>query len=61
MYKVVIISAIEQSGSDSFPTQIITEFWVEFSVLSSRSPLTSRLLEVHGKSLSCQYGIIVIF
>ena len=55
MYKVVIISAIEQSGSDSFPTQIITEFWVEFSVLSSRSPLTSRLLEVHGKSLSYLY------
>ena len=47
----MIISAVQQSDSvihvhihslsDSFPTQIITEYWVEFPVLYSRSPLAS--------------------
>ena len=44
--KVVIIFAVQQSDSDTwthvlyvFPTQMITEYWVEVSVLYSRSPL----------------------
>ena len=47
-----MMSAVQQSDSvrhmhtsilsDSLPTQIITEHWVEFSVLCSRSPLANR-------------------
>ena len=34
------------SLSDSFPTQIITEYWVELSVLCSRSPLVNHSIYV---------------
>ena len=47
----MIISAVQQwfthayahihSPSDSFPTYIIREYWVEFSVQNSRSPLAN--------------------
>ena len=61
IYKVVMISPIQQSDSvihthththslsDSFLTEIITEQWVESSVLHSRSLLANRsvFLSVH--------------
>ena len=49
------------SLSDSFPQQIITEYWVVFSVLYSRSPLVVKLMLIfflnilHGK-----YSCIVL-
>ena len=44
IYNVVLISAIQQSDTyilyfDSFPKWVITEYWVEFPVLYSRTSL----------------------
>ena len=57
IYKAVIISAVQQSDpvvhrhitilSEAFPTEIITEYWVEFSVLYSRAPVVPIYLRVH--------------
>ena len=34
--------------SDSFPTYIITEYWLEFSALFGRSPLANHSIDLHG-------------
>ena len=59
IYNVVILSVVPQndsgvdihSCSDSFPTWILTEYWVEVPVLYNRSPLAD--LSIHN-SVICQ-------
>lgn len=62
IYNVLIIPAVQRNDSaytgtridsleDSFPTQIIPEYWVEFSVLSSRSGLDNSIKEGEGLSV----------